>query len=166
MASCADGPVLHHQVLHRKVRDVGGGQLSANADTGCCDQAVRLVQRNSLQCMIPAPTSRPPTLGAPEWSYAQPSEQSLGTGSLRVAQTAPDLLHRDRAHPWLRSCATQCRDTARRRSTSQCVDEHCRVEEDPAHSTGSLRGTRTLRTDPPGRILVPVVSRIVDAPER
>lgn len=124
-ASVADGPVLHHQFFHWKIGEVRRGQFGSDADTCGCYQAVGLMQRDAFPCMVPAPTPSPFALGAPERSDAQPPEEPLRSGGLRVPQTAPDLLHRYGAHPGFNALTTQRSDAIRCRSAPQRVDEHC-----------------------------------------
>jgi hypothetical protein len=145
------------ELRHGEVLGVASRQL--RIDTyGCrCDQAIGLLERHSLACIVSAPAPRTLALDAPEGRQLEPAKEALDELLLLLVYAAHDLLDVHSAYPRHVLGAAKVAQALGSGPTPQRVNQDSRVEQQRQLSTDAGRVARTLRGHPAGRIAVPFV---------
>ena len=151
--------MLDLELWHRKVLRVTGRKPSAYGGRGCRDQAVTLGEGDAFSLKVPAPPSGQPSLGLSERHHTNAGDQSFGSRPFVRPQAARNLLDVDGAD--VRSVPGSLEPVVAllgAREAAQQIDEYRGVEEDVRHLPDAARVDPSLRGDPGGRVIVPLVT--------
>ncbi len=144
----AGRPVLDIEFRHREIGNVRRGQRRGDPDGRGCDQAVSLVEGDPALGELTTPAACTLRFGGAERRQPESPNQATSGRFLLRPKTTPDLLDRDGRYPRLDTDASESLDATGGGPSSECVDQHRRVEQQPGHAQPTRRGSplRCART--------------------
>jgi hypothetical protein len=157
--------VLDLQAGHREVLRVAGRKTRSRRERCRSDEAVRLSQSDTARCEVASPVAREFSFSRSERHRANGLEQAANRINLVGPGASPHLLHIDRADERGRFGRAQRAEAFGGRSLAKDLDQHGGIEE----QNGSAHPPRIpspLFANPRRRIAIPVVSFVVDRPDR
>ena len=144
----AGRPVLDIEFRHREIGNVRRGQRRGDPDGRGCDQAVSLMEGDPALGELTTPAACTLRFGGAERHQPESPNQATSGRFLLRPKTTPDLLDRDGRYPRLDTDASESLDATGGGPSSERVDQHRRVEQQPGHAQPTRRGSplRCART--------------------